>query len=207
MKSKLVKVGVCALPILFFWISCTPTAFRAGREIMKGRTALLEGNPKSALPNFEAIAQSDPNFISCSVQFCIGIWTYLGRTYHELGENQKALESLKKGKGRDQRDRFNKIYLGLVMAQTGQTKEGTAELKSGLEELGSWLAGFAGRGATGGYWDPSGDLKNAIADTRNLLRGDKINWDKVNEDVQGLGVKFEQETRDVRTQINQRDMR
>ncbi len=39
--------------------------------------------------------------------------------HHELGNNQKALESLKKGKGRHSSNRLNKVYLGLVMAQTG----------------------------------------------------------------------------------------
>ncbi len=164
---------------------------------MKGRDALLEGNPKAALPNFEAIAQSNPNYINCAQGLCIGIWTYLGRTYHELGNNQKALESLKKGKGRHRRDRFNKIYLGLVMTQTGQTKEGTAELDAGLKALGAWLSSFAGRGSTGQYWDPGWNLQKAIADTRNLLQRDKINWEKVNKDVHWLGVNFEQEVRDV----------
>jgi len=57
---------------------------------------------------------------------------------------------------------------------------------------------FAGRGITGEYWDPSGNLQKAIADTRNLLQGDKINWDKVNKAVQWLGVNFEDEVREVR---------
>ncbi len=193
------KISVGAMLILFFLISCTTSTFQAGREIMKGRDALLEGYPKAALPNFEAIAQSNPNYINCAEDFCVGIWTYLGRTYHEVGNNQKALESLKKGKGRHWQDRFNKIYLGLVMAQTGQTKEGTAELDAGLKALGAWLSSFAGRGSTGQYWDPSGNLQKGIADTRNLLQGENINWDKVNDDVLWLGVNFEQEVRDVRT--------
>jgi len=198
MNIQPLKISVGAILIPFFLISCTTSTFQAGRDIMKGRNALLDGNPKAALPNFEAIAQSNPNYINCAQGLCIGIWTYLGRTYHELGNNQKALESLKKGKGRHGRDRFNKIYLGLVMAQTGQTKEGTAELDAGLKALGAWLSSFAGRGFTGQYWDPGGNLQKAIADTRNLLQGDKINWDKVNKDVRWLGVNFEQEVGDVR---------
>ncbi len=197
MNIQPLKISVGAMLIPFFLISCTTSTFQAGRDIMKGRDALLVDNPKAALPNFEAIAQSNPNYINCAQGLCIGIWTYLGRTYHEVGNNQKALESLKKGKGRHRRDRFNKIYLGLVMAQTGQTKEGTAELDAGLKALGAWLSSFAGRGFTGQYWDPGGNLQKAIADTRNLLQGDKINWDKVNKDVQWLGVNFEEEVRDV----------
>ncbi len=200
MSIQPLKISVCSILLLFFLASQTSTAFGfgEGRKIMRGRDALLDGNPNAALPNFEAIAQSNPNYINCAEDFCVGIWTYLGRTYHEVGNNQKALEALKKGKGRHhQLDRFNKIYLGLVMAQTGQTKEGTAELDAGLKALGAWLSSFAGRGITAQYWDPSGNLQKGIADTRNLLQGDKINWDKVNKDVHWLGVNFEQEARDV----------
>lgn len=203
MNSQPLKIRVWAILLFFSLLNDPSAAFGGflsnGRNIMKGRDALLEGNPKAALPNFEAIAQSNPNYINCAQGLCIGIWTYLGRTYHELGNNQKALESLKKGKGRHHGDRFNKIYLGLVMAQTGQTKEGTAELDAGLKALGAWLSSFAGRGTTGQYWDPGGNLQKAIADTRNLLQGDKINWDKVNDNVGSLGVNFEQEVRDVRS--------
>jgi len=201
MNIQPLKISVCSILLLFFLINYPSSTFGSifsdGRHIMKGRDTLFQGNPKAALPNFEAIAQSNPNYINCAQGLCIGIWTYLGRTYHELGNNQKALESLKKGQGRHWQDRFNKIYLGLVMAQTGQTQEGKVELDAGLKTLGAWLSSFAGRGFTGQYWDPSGNLQKAIADTRNLLPGDKINWDKVNKDVHWLGVNFEQEVRDV----------
>lgn len=199
MKSKPVRISVCALPFLLFLISCTPATFEAGRDIMSGRNALLLGKPAAALPNFQAIAQSNPNYINCAERFCIGIWTYLGRTYHELDKNQKALEALKKGKGLHSSDLLNPVYLGLVMALTGQKREGRAVLDAGLKELGSWLADFVARGDIGQYWDPSGRLRKGIADTRKLLQADPINWRRVNRDVHWLALNFEEEVRDVRT--------
>ena len=175
MNIQPLRVCVCSIQLVFFLINYPSSSFGSifseGRHIMKGRDALLDSNPEAALPNFMAITQSNPNYINCAQGLCIGIWTYLGRTYHELGKNQKALVSLKKGKGRNSKDRFNKIYLGLVMAQTGQTKEGTVELDAGLKALGAWLSSSAGRGSTAQFWDPGGELQKAIADTRNLLRG------------------------------------
>ncbi len=201
MNIQPLKISVWSILLLVFLVNYPSSTFGSifsdARHIMKGRDALLQGNPKAALPNFEAIAQSNPNYINCASRFCIGIWTYVGRTYHELGKNQQALESLKKSKGLHGSDRLNEVYLGLVMAQTGQTRKGTAVLDAGLKNLGTWLAAFAGRGITGQYWDPSGNLQKGIADTRTLLQGEKINWDKVNENVQWLGVNFEQEVRDV----------
>jgi len=201
MNLQPLKISVWSILLLVFLTNYPSSTFGSifsdGRHIMKGRDALFQGHPKAALPNFEAITQSNPKFINCASGFCIGIWTYLGRTYHELGNNQQALESLKKGKGLHGSDRLNEVYLGLVMAQTGQTREGTAVLDAGLKNLGAWLAGFAGRGETGRFWDPSGNLQKGIADTRTLLQGEKINWDKVNDNVRWLGVNFEQEVRDV----------
>ncbi len=209
MNIQPLKIGVWSILLLVFLVNYPSSTFGSifsdARHIMKGRDALFQGNPKAALPNFEAITQSNPNFINCVSGFCIGNWTYLGRTQHELGNNQQALESLKKGKGLHGSDRLNEVYLGLVMAQTGQTREGTAALDTGLKNLGTWLAGFAGRGETGQYWDPSGKLQKGIAHTRTLLQGEKIIWDKVNDNVRWLGVNFEQEVRDV--QLDEQDDR
>ncbi len=163
MNIQPLRVCVCSIQLVFFLINYPSSSFGSifseGRHIMKGRDALLDSNPEAALPNFMAITQSNPNYINCAQGLCIGIWTYLGRTYHELGKNQKALVSLKKGKGRNSKDRFNKIYLGLVMAQTGQTKEGTVELDAGLKALGAWLSSSAGRGSTAQFWDPGGERR------------------------------------------------
>ncbi len=67
------KISVGAMFILFFLISCTTSTFQAGSDIMKGRDALLDSNPKAALPKFEAISQSNPNYIYCIILFCVGI--------------------------------------------------------------------------------------------------------------------------------------
>ena len=200
MKVKLtgMRIGV---PLFFvFMIGCTPATFEAGRQIMSGRNALLMRDPAAALPSFQAITESDPNYINCTQGFCVGIWTYLGRTYHELGNNQKALESLKRGKGLHESDRFNAIYLGLVMAGMGEAREGKAVLDAGLKDLGTWLAGFAGRGNPGRYWDPGRHLQRAIADTQKSIQGDPINWRSVDRDIHRLALNFEQEVRDVSTE-------
>ena len=42
MKNQPFKIGVCALPVFLFVISCAPSIFEAGREIMSGRDALLQ---------------------------------------------------------------------------------------------------------------------------------------------------------------------
>jgi len=190
MKSQPLKLGLCAMSFLFFLISCTP---EAGRQIMTGRTALMDGNSKAALPKFEAISQSNPNYIYCINLFCVGIWTYLGRTYHEIGDNFKAVESLNQGRGRHSDDKFAQIYRGLVKAPVSPLFPVQSELDAGLEALNAWLVGLPGSHPDGQYWDTDGRLKKAIAETRELLRAARINWDNVEKDVRWLAVNFEDE--------------
>ncbi len=173
---------------------------------MTGRTALLDGDPQSALPAFEAIAQTTPDYINCAEGFCVGIWTYIGRTYHELGEDQKALAALRKGQGLHSSDYLNPVYLGLVMAMTGQRQQGKAMLASGLKALQDWLAGYAGRG-NGRFWDPGAKIQQSIAAIRALLERDAVPWDLVNDDIHSLALNLEQEVRDVRDQKENRRAR
>ncbi len=97
---------------------------------------------------------------------------------------------------------MNQVYLGLVMAITGQTQQGKTELAAGLKVLGDWLANFAGRGTTGSYWDPGRSLQKSIANIQKSLQVGEINWDRVNDSIRSLAVDFEQEARDVRSEIN-----
>jgi len=196
MKKWRFKIGICALPVFLFLMSCGPSTFEAEREIRAGRNALLLGNTRAALQNFEAISQANPNYINCLNLFCVGIWTYLGRTQHELGKNELALASLLKGKGRHREDRFNQIYLGLVKARTGQIKEGKAELDVGLEALHTWLANLW-RQRDGQLWDTRGLLRKAIVNIRNQLQVKFVNWDRIDDSVMRLALEFEEEGRSV----------
>ena len=196
MKNQPFKMIACALPVVLFLMSCSPSTFEAGREIISGRDTLLLNNPQAALPSFESISQANPDYINCINLFCVGIWTYLGRTQHELGKNEWALASLLKGKGRHREDRFNQIYLGLVNARTGQIEEGKAELDAGIEALHTWLANLW-RQRDGQFWDTRGLLRKAIVDIRDRLQSDRVSWDRVDERVRRQALKFEQEGRDV----------
>jgi len=68
MNIQPLKISICSILLLFLLINYPSSTFGSvfsdGREIMKGRDALLDSNPKAALPNFEAIAQSNPNYLN-----------------------------------------------------------------------------------------------------------------------------------------------
>ncbi len=182
--------------VLFFLSSCA--TLQVSKDVQSGRRALKLGQPKEALTHFEAAARVDPNYTTRFTLLNTGIWTYIGRAYYEIGEREKALASLKRAKDSSSEDYFASIYLGLVMAQNGRRREGIAELESGLKGLGNWLDSMPWQGFDGQYWDPGGRLKKGIVETQDLLRGEKINLAKLDENVRWLGKEFEEEIEEVR---------
>ena len=187
---------ICSFLFLFLLGGCV--SLQVGREVQSGRTALMLGNPDAAVPHFEAASRLDPDYITGFTLLDVGIWTYLGRAYYEAGQKEKALESLKKAKARHSEDYFARIYLGLVMSQNAQRREGTAELDAGLEGLGVWLDTLPSRTQDGKYWDPGGHLRRAIVATRGLLQAERINVARVDENVRWLGKNFDEEIDEVR---------
>jgi len=186
--------------VLFFLSSCATV--QVSKDVQSGRRALKLGQPKEALTHFEAAAAQEPNYTTRFTLLNTGIWTYIGRAYYEIGEKEKALESLKRAKDNSSDDYFARIYLGLVMSQNGRRREGIAELEAGLKGLWIWLVSLHDQSRDGQYWDPAGKLQRAIAETQGLLGEDSINLVRVNENVRWLGENFEEEIEEVREDKN-----
>ncbi len=193
---KLSFVYAMSFFVFLFLSSCA--TLQVSKDVQSGRRALKLGQPKEALTHFEAAGRVDPNYTTRFTLLNTGIWTYVGRAYYEIGEQEKALASLKRAKESSSDDYFARIYLGLVMSQNGSRREGIAELEGGLVGLGNWLDSLPWQGFDGQYWDPSGRLKNGIVETRGLLRAETINLARVDENVRWLGKEFEEEIEDVR---------
>lgn len=185
--------------VLLFLSSCT--TLQVSEDVQSGRRALKLGQPEEALSHFEAAATLEPNYANRFTLLSTGIWTYIGRAYYEIGEKEKALESLQRAKYSSSDDYFARIYLGLVMSQNGKEREGIAELETGLKGLGLWLE-LLPDGLHGDYWDPRGNLKRAIQVTQGLLRDDSVNLARVDEHVRQLGENFEEEIELVREDLS-----
>ncbi len=188
----------CAVSVitLIFLASCA--TLKVSTNVQSGRLALKENDPKEALAHFETAAKLDPSYTTRFTLLHTGIWTYVGRAYLDLGQTDEALANLRKAKQAHDRDYFASIYLGLAMAKSGQRDAGFRELKTGLNGLQNWLDNITWQGSDGQYWDPDGHLKNGIARTQDLLKGERINLAQVDESVQSLGRKFEEEIEEVK---------
>jgi len=194
--------------VLFFLSSCA--TLQVARDVQSGRTALKLGQPKEAITHFEAAGQSDPDYLTDFTLLDIGIFSYVGMAYYQAGEKEKALESFKQAKQRHSEDHFARVFLGLTLSQTGQTREGKTELVAGLNGLGNWLD-MTRRSNVGKaeFWDPGDSLANEIAQTLKLLQTEEINWQAVDEKVVTLAMNFDDEIdevkRDFRFEVNDDD--
>ncbi len=183
--------------VLFFLSSCV--TLQVARDVQSGRTALKLGQPKEAITHFEAAGQSDPDYITDFTLLDIGIWSYVGMAYYQAGEKEKALESFKQAKRRHREDHFARVFLGLVMSQTGRTREGKAELVAGLNGLERWLdttrSSNAGRAE---FWNPGDYLAQEIRQTLTLLQAEEVDWRAINESVVSLARNFDDEIDEVK---------
>ncbi len=181
--------------ILIFVSGCT--TIQVSTEVQSGRSALILNQPKAALTHFEAAAAQDPNYTTRFTFLTTGIWTYVGRAFYAIGEKDKALASLKRAKESSSEDYIGRIYLGLVMAQTGNTREGKAELEAGLKGLAAWLESLPGSGREGELWDPGHRIANGISELLKMVQVERPDWQGIATNVEWLGKALEEEIDNV----------
>jgi len=187
------------IPVLF--LGCiSPTI---SREVSSGRRALRLENPTDAARHFESASRMDPGYVTGFTPLNVGIWTYLGRAYYESGQNEKALESLKRAKSTHGNDYLARVYLGLVLSsQNGSRTQGVQELQTGLEGLAHWLRDLPGTGREGKFWDPGNYIANNISQTRAMLQGEQPDWQAVRANVLRLGRELEEEILEVQQEMD-----
>jgi len=185
--------------LVFFLILVSSCAtIQVSTEVQSGRSALKLNQPKVALTHFEAAAAQDPNYTTRFTLLNTGIWTYVGRAYYAIGEKEKALASLKRAKESSSDDYVGRIYLGLVMAQTGNTREGKTELEAGLKGLAAWLESLPGTGREGAFWDPGHRIANAISGLLKMVQVERPDWQGIATNVEWLGKALEEEIEEVK---------
>ena len=187
-----------AVPVLGLLFLSSCATLNVAKDVQSGRNALKLGQPKAAITHFEAAAQSNPNYLTDFTLLDIGISSYIGMAYYQAGEKEKALESFRKAKQRHSDDHFARVFLGLTLSQTGQTRQGKTELVAGLSGLRGWLdetrRSNVGRAE---FSDPGDSLANEIGEILKLLQGEEVNWRKVDENVVQLAKDFDDEIDEV----------
>jgi len=193
--------NIYSLLIVFLFAGSCAT-IQVSTDVQSGRNALKLNQPKEALIHFEAAAVQDPNYTTRFTLLNTGIWTYVGRAYYAIGEKDKALASLKRGKKSSSDDYIGRIYLGLVMAQTGNAREGKSELEAGLKGLAAWFESLPGTGEKGQLWDPDHHIANGISQILKQVQVARPDWQGIATNVEWLGEALEEEIENVRDDYN-----
>jgi tetratricopeptide (TPR) repeat protein len=174
------------------------TNMQIAGDVQRGRQALLRGDPKAALPHFQTAAQLDPNYILDYSPLQQSVWTYVGKTYYEIGNLAEARKALQRARSHYNRDEIARLYLGLTLARDGDQQRGLKEIEAGLKGLNDWLDYMEQHHPDGRFWDPGRELRSQIERDLAIISGKDIRWPEIISSGEMLGNKLEDEIELVR---------
>jgi tetratricopeptide (TPR) repeat protein len=189
------KSSLALFSLLVFLGGCA--SLQTAGEVQYGRQALLKGSNETALGYFYGAAQRDPNYVyatgSSPKQ---GIWSYVGRSEYLTGRLPQAQQTLERALAGNREEDIARLYLGLTLAREGDRQRGLKEIESGMRGIDSFLnyINQAQRFSIGQYWDPGRDIRSAIQSDLAMISGKDLDWQKLIEDTEWLGIRMEQES-------------
>lgn len=205
-RTKEFLAGLVVVLVLGGSLSaCGGGSIQEAGEIQRGRQTLLYGDPNVALGDFQRVASSNPNYL---LDFSIlpeGVWTYVGRSYYNLGKLTEAQQALEKAVSLHKQDNMAKLYLGLTLSRKGDRKRGLGEIRAGAEGFIKWLDYIDRYSSEGRWWDPGQTLENESRRIVAVTNGRDINWNSLLISGERLGKLMEQEI-DASVQMMNDDM-
>ena len=190
-----IKSSLALFSLFVFLAGCT--SLQTGGELQYGRQALLKGNNETALGYFYSVAQRDPNYVyatgSSPKQ---GVWSYVGRSEYLTGRLPQARETLERALVTNRQEDIARLYLGLTLAREGDRQRGLEEIESGMRGINSFLdyINQAQRFSIGQYWDPGRAIRSTIQSDLAMISGKDLDWQRLIEDTEWLGIRMEQES-------------
>ena len=173
-------------------------AYRIAGQVQSGRQALLISDSERALAYFQQAAQSNPDYIYESGLFREGVWTYVGRAQYNLGRFKEARESLERALSIYKDDYLARLYLGLVLARSGDHSRALREIEAGLKGLYDWIEYMNATYAFTAFWDPLREIRSAIEKNLAMISGRDIDWPTLIANGEWIGRRMEAEIDAVR---------
>jgi tetratricopeptide (TPR) repeat protein len=177
------------LLILILLTGCA--AIQTSAELHRGRVALLTGTPATAITHFEQVTAIDGNLRYSQLRE--GAWTYLGRAYYDAKKYPAARQALERAVALNPDDSFARLYLGLTLARLGDHEAGRKEILLGLHGLHDHLEYIVYNTPVGRFWDPAGQIRNALQVAQRDVKAVNPNLDSLFGRIEGLGGTVEQE--------------
>jgi tetratricopeptide (TPR) repeat protein len=188
------KGAYLLLYVGFIFLSACAGNFQTAGSVATGRQALFAGNYQSALADFQAAAQQDPNYIYGAL-LQEGVWSYIGRTQYLLGQYPQAQQTLQKALTQHKSNDVVNLYLGLTLVRIGDRQKGLQTMDIGMKGIAQFInyVTQAFRYDIGSYWDPGHAIRNAIQKALALASGPDVDWQQLVVQGEWIGINFEQE--------------
>ena len=176
------------------FLSACAGNFQTAGSVATGRQALFAGNYQSALADFQAAAQQDPNYIYGGM-LQEGVWSYIGRTQYLLGQYPQAQQTLTKALAQRKSNDVVNLYLGMTLIRLGDREKGLASMDVGMKGIAAFINYItqAFRYDIGMFWDPGHAIRNAIQRALAVAAGPNVDWQQLLTQGEWIGINFEQE--------------
>jgi len=196
MKNRRMSHNVLFLAasvLLISFYGCGPS-FQAGGDVAQGRQALFRGDYQVALGYFQRAEQMEPNYIY-GTELREGVLSFLGRTQYLTGDLTGARRTLEQSLSRHKGNNLTRLYLGLTLARQDDRKRGLPQIETGMKGISQFLNYIttAFSNGFGQFWDPSQDIRKAIANNLAAIARGDFDWAALIANGESIGMKFEQE--------------
>src|SRR5262249_12553375 len=159
---------------LWAWLAILPFLYGcAGAEMQLGRQALFNNKPDEALARFQRVTESDPSYVNTYYQE--GVWTYVGRAQYLTGKLPEARQSLERALSLHRDDYFARLYLGLVLAPSGDRSEGLKDIENGIKEIYQANENMREHG-TLELWDQQKVIRKETESILAMISGKDFDW-------------------------------
>lgn len=187
-----------ALTVLLATLSAC-TSLRVGSEVQSGRQALLAGNNEAALAYFQSAAQKDPNYrYGTALQH--SLLSYIGRMEYATGQYKLAQQTLERALAANGQEAISRLYLGLVLARSGERQRALKEIDGGMRGIHDWIEYItqAQRNSFGQYWDPARAIRSGIQADLARISKSEFDWQRLIAEGEWVGKQLEEEIDNAR---------
>ena len=195
--DKVLKTGILLWVVMSTILSACDS-FNAGTEFSSGRRAFMAKKYGEALPHFQKVADTKPDYVFESLNFRQSVWSYLGRAQYLTSKTGEARGSLERALTANPNEPLARIYYGLTLARGGDEANGAPELKRGLKALQDWLEYENAHNASQTMWDPNREIRKEIGTTLSGIDNQSLPPRALIENGEWIGWAMEEEIDKVR---------
>ena len=169
-------------------------SLQVGSDFQAGRNALITGKSEVALSYFQSVAEKDPNY-RYGTAYRQGVLSYLGRAEYAVGQLPQAQQTLERALATNREEDLARLYLGLVLARSGDRQRGVSEIENGMKGIYGFLEYIteAHRFSFGRFWDPARSIRSAIQSDLVMISRREFDVERLIVSAEAIGKQMEEE--------------